>query len=265
MNFSAVVAVLKFVYPPLYILEPTIIVDWSFPIYFSILLIIIISIAIISSTLIYYFHDLQLIKDQTIHHKRLFRFARVLNWISTVAWFGILLYTIAQSVIAVYTCHDICDGCHAGNVTISGGNCTYIDWNTIHWVPPQDGVSYINRSHCDHSETVSECKIRNPIMADDILLAMVVIVLIYNSVTMMFRSYIYTITIPEYVLIFEFMEQTDLTQEEKEKKILDVTGKMEFGRNWSVDQFYQDVDSNRTTKSSTSSSTQDSSTSSSTL
>jgi len=231
----------------------------------GLLIFTIVIIDISSESIILVHHDIKLINAEKVIQKNLFSVARAMQMICTIGWISLLFYMIALSAAAGFRCQDYCWQCNVGeeinstcglfapckNTSLhcfsagvcgvsASGSCSFSDnFTVVHWSPPKNGLDFQNRTECGSSETYSECIARNPSMTDCVLLALVLIDAIYATINIWFRSYLYPITIPEYVMFFAYLRLEDLHENERDQKILDAAGKMEFGMEWTMDKLPQ--------------------------
>jgi len=176
---------------------------------FAVILIVDIS----SESMILYYHDLPLLRsDIEVPHqnKVIFNLARCMQVFVNFAWLGALLYMI-WSVLNPTCVSDECT-CNTNNNSTVELFCKDILIN--------DTVD--SYSNCTVTWSVNQCRKASPSQNSCILLFLVLLDGFYQMGQMFFKSYIYPLTIPEYVMFLAYWRRD-------EKQILQSVRRNQFG------------------------------------
>jgi len=192
--------------------------------------VIAIIVGVVSSTIIIIVHDYPLIHERKIRKKGWFNFASILQALVSIFW----LVTLGYMIYLVINLHCT-NSCLS--VQDSMNNCTtFTDCNNNTYPFTMNSTcvdGHCHQDRCDQIQTVDSCKSSNVSVIDCILLAMVLFEGIVEGTRIFFKSFIYPIKIPVYVMFMSFWKSG-----ERDKIVLAV-GKMEFGRHWTMDDLQQ--------------------------
>jgi len=178
---------------------------------FALILIIDIS----SETMILVYHDLPLLRvehEETKKNKNIFDAARIMQVFVNFAWLGALIYMIWMVVnvncIAECQC-TVCDP--------NFGYCNNSMNLACHDPLGNESLVIIDRDfnldyeNCTVTWSTQQCQKANPTLNSCILLFLVLLDGFYQMGQMFFKSYIYPLTVPEYVMFLAYW-QKDKTQ-----------------------------------------------------
>jgi hypothetical protein len=189
---------------------------------------IILVVDISSETMILVYHDLPLLRvdhEETKKNKRIFDVARMMQVFVNFAWLGSLIYmvwvVINLNCVAECSCL-VCDP-QLGycNTTMSDIPCIDVEGNNtlIEIINPSATLDYQN---CTFTWTIPECRKANPTLNSCILLFLVLLDGFYQMGQMFFKSYIYPLTVPEYVMFLAYWRKDP-------KEIVNAIRRNQFG------------------------------------
>jgi len=172
---------------------------------FAIILIVDIS----SETMILVFHDLPLLKaehETPKKYKVIFDVARLMQVFVNFAWLGALIYMIWVLIhlncVAECTCLHVCERLDANcNDTVKLSCIDLISNDSVELISPDPNLVYEN---CTVTWSIRQCIKSNPSLNSCILLFLVLIDGFYQMGQMFFKSYIYPLTVPEYVMFLAY-------------------------------------------------------------
>jgi len=193
--------------------------------------VIILVVDILSESLILYYHDMPLTRGETSHekkNKRVFDVARIMQVFVNFAWLGSLLYMIYK--VLNLNCVSQCD-CIETCLQPTGLDCTSTNSTNLQCYGSlnntQVGYPFSPDPKFDYNCTVTwsiqDCIHSSPSFNSCVLLGIVLLDSFYQMGQMFFKSYIYPITVPEYVM---FMAHWNNNNKEL---IIKAVGKNEFG------------------------------------
>jgi len=170
---------------------------------------IILVVDISSETMILVYHDLPLLRadhEEPKKNKVIFDVARCMQVFVNFAWLGALIYMVwvlaNLNCVAECTCANVCspfDSNCNDSVVLS---CIDLAGNdSVQLINADPNLDYQN---CTVTWSIRNCQKSNPSLNSCILLFLVLLDGFYQMGQMFFRSYIYPLTVPEYVMFLAY-------------------------------------------------------------
>jgi len=194
---------------------------------------IILVVDISSETMILVYHDLPLLRaehDTPKKNKTIFDAARFMQVFVNFAWLGSLIYMfwvlVHLNCVAECTCLDVCSrfdsNCNESVVL----SCIDLPGNdSVELISPDPNLNYLN---CSVTWSIRQCQKSNPSLNSCMLLFLVLIDGFYQMGQMFFKSYIYPLTVPEYVMFLAYWRKD-------KNEIVNAIRRSQFGDSQNLD------------------------------
>jgi len=218
---------------------------------------------IASETAILVVHDLVILKGYTCQYREIFTAARVVQCLCTLGWIITLCFMVNQALYYDHACVTTCTNCSYTNdracftdpvcglngTCNDGMFCEYLgtgtcslSYNATHefgnWTnPPQhNNATSLNSTSCTDVTTREMCIVLHPAPIDCVLLGLVLLEATLNMIQLWFKSDIYPITLPEATMFTCLLHWSEKSVDVRHKLILEAVGKMEFGKEFNLDE-----------------------------